>query len=143
MCIVFLSINKPSIVCFKDFIFVIISYIHSTLNNDIIQRVDNNSIVTVNVSSTKLQRWQGNRRHRFRNLPQLRHGPHQPQLERHRGGAGAGGPQVEDRRDGGGHHPLAGAGRQGLVFLNFDLDTFGNLLLCYSFPLECTTLRRV
>ena len=128
MCIVFLSINKPSFVCFKDFIFVIISYIHSTLNNDIIQRVDNNSIVTSNVSSTKLQRWQGNRRHRFRNLPQLRHGPHQPQLERHRGGAGAGGPQVEDRRDGGGHHPLAGAGRQGLEFLNFDLDTFGTLL---------------
>ena len=128
MCIVFLSINKPSFVCFKDFIFVIISYIHSTLNNDIIQRVDNNSIVTVNVSSTKLQRWQGNRRHRFRNLPQLRHGPHQPQLERHRGGAGAGGPQVEDRRDGGGYHPLAGAGRQGLEFLNFNLDTFGTLL---------------
>ena len=128
MCIVFLSINKPSFVCFKDFIFVIISYIHSTLNNDIIQRVDNNSIVTSNVSSTKLQRWQGNRRHRFRNLPQLRHGPHQPQLERHRGGAGAGGPQVEDRRDGGGHHPLAGAGHQGLVFLNFDLDTIGTLL---------------
>ena len=128
MCIVFLSINKPSFVCFKDFTFVIISYIHSTLNNDIIQRVDNNSIVTSNVSSTKLQRWQGNRRHRFRNLPQLRHGPHQPQLERHRGGAGAGGPQVEDRRDGGGHHPLAGAGRQGLEFLNFDLDTFGTLL---------------
>ena len=128
MCIVFLSINKPSFVCFKDFTFVIISYIHSTLNNDIIQRDDNNSIVTSNVSSTKLQRWQGNRRHRFRNLPQLRHGPHQPQLERHRGGAGAGGPQVEDRRDGGGHHPLAGAGRQGLEFLNFDLDTFGTLL---------------
>ena len=128
MCIVFLSINKPSFVCFKDFTFVKISYIHSTLNNDIIQRVDNNSIVTSNVSSTKLQRWQGNRRHRFRNLPQLRHGPHQPQLERHRGGAGAGGPQVEDRRDGGGHHPLAGAGRQGLEFLNFDLDTFGTLL---------------
>ena len=128
MCIVFLSINKPSFVCFKDFTFVIISYIHSTLNNDIIQRVDNNSIVTSNVSSTKLQRWQGNRRHRFRNLPQLRHGPHQPQLERHRGGAGAGGPQVEDRRDGGGHHPLAGAGRQGLEFLNLDLDTFGTLL---------------
>ena len=128
MCIVFLSINKPSFVCFKDFTFVIISYIHSTLNNDIIQRVDNNSIVTSNVSSTKLQRWQGNRRHRFRNLPQLRHGPHQPQLERHRGGAGAGGPQVEDRRDGGGHHPLAGAGRQGLEFLNFNLDTFGTLL---------------
>ena len=98
------------------------------MNNDIIQRVDNNSIVTSNVSPTKLQRWQGNRRHRFRNLPQLRHGPHQPQLERHRGGAGAGGPQVEDRRDGGGHHPLAGAGRQGLEFLNFDLDTFGTLL---------------
>ena len=98
------------------------------MNNDIIQRVDNNSIVTSNVSSTKLQRWQGNRRHRFRNLPQLRHGPHQPQLERHRGGAGAGGPQVEDRRDGGGHHPLAGAGRQGLEFLKFDLDTFGTLL---------------
>ena len=113
------------------------------LNNDIIQRVDNNSIVTSNVSSTKLQRWQGNRRHRFRNLPQLRHGPHQPQLERHRGGAGAGGPQVEDRRDGGGHHPLAGAGRQGLEFLNFDLKTFGKLLLRYSFPLECTTLRKV